>query len=109
VDRRGCPHPVEGVGPAELVLEVDCVVVAVGEAEPQQDAARGFDAQRLDEFLPQQAHRGGAQDDDPLLAEPDQALARAEIEDLVEQALTGRCRDHTTLPTGLAPALKIAL
>jgi hypothetical protein len=83
-------------------------VVAVGESEPKEDAARRLEPQGVDELLAHQAHRGGAQDDDPLLVRPDDALIGAEVEQLGEMQIVARRvsawrgRPFTTPPSYMA-------
>ena len=59
-------------------------MIPVRVPEPQQQAPRGLESQRVDELLPQQAHRRRAQDDDALLMQADDALIRAKIEQFSE-------------------------
>jgi len=55
-------------------------VIAVREPEPQQDAASRIAPERVDELLPHEAHRGGAEDHHALLVQPDDPLVGPEIE-----------------------------
>src|SRR2546426_1135462 len=50
--------------------------------KPQHQASRRVEPQGTDELLTQQTPGGRAQDDDPLLVQPDDALIRPEIENL---------------------------
>ena len=57
-------------------------MVSVGVAKPQEQAPRRLESQRVDEFLAQQAHGRGAEQDDALLVQADDALIRPKIEQL---------------------------
>jgi len=59
-------------------------VVPVCIPEAQEQSPRGLDAQRVDEFLAQEAHGRRAEDDDALLVQPDDALIGSEINELRE-------------------------
>ena len=76
------PEPFQGVRPVGPVAQTHRIVVPVRIPKPQHQAPRGLESQRVDELLAQQAHGGRAQDDDPLLMQPDDALIWAEIENL---------------------------
>ena len=57
-------------------------MIAVGVTEAQHQPARDVAAERVDQLLLHEAHRGGAQDDDALIVEADDAEIRPEIEQL---------------------------
>ena len=57
-------------------------MVPVGVAKPQEQAPCCFEAERVDEFLAQQPHGRGAEQDDALLVQADDALIRPKIEQL---------------------------
>ena len=84
MEHRACTEAVDRAAPIRACAQIDGVVVAVGEAEPKQDAPRGLQSERVDELLAHQAHRGRAQDDDSLLVQADDALIRPEIEQFGE-------------------------
>ena len=63
-------------------------MVSVRVAKPQHQAPRGLEPQRVDEFFAQQPHGSGAQDDDALLVQADDALIRPEIEDLSDMEVS---------------------
>lgn len=69
-------------GPVRAVAQTHGVVIAIGKSESEEQATGGVGSERVDEFLAQQPHRRGAQDDDALFVEPDDALVGAEIEEL---------------------------
>ena len=77
-------------GPVRARPQVDRVVVAIREPESKQDAARGLDAERVDELLAHQPHRRGAEDHDALLVQADDALIRAKIEQFREMQAGAR-------------------
>ena len=70
--------------PIRALPQIDGVVVTVREPEPHQEAPSRLEPERVDQFLSHQAHRGGAEDDDALLVEPDDALVGPEIEQFGE-------------------------
>ena len=70
--------------PFGSVAQTHRIVVPVREPEPQDQASRRLEAQRIDEFLAQQSHGGRTQDDNPLLVQADDALIRPKIEKLGE-------------------------
>ena len=80
-----------GAGP-----QVDRVVIAICEPEPQQHAAGRFLSESVDELLSHEAHRGRTQDDDPLFVQPDDALIRTEIEQLAEMQVVASRRVAAT-------------
>ena len=47
-------------------------------------AARGVGPERVDQFLPQQAHRGRTEDDHSLLVEPNDTFVRPKVEQFGE-------------------------
>ena len=59
-------------------------MVSVCKPEPKQDAASCLQAERVDELLSHQAHRGRAEDHDALLVQPNNALVGPKIEQLGE-------------------------
>ena len=59
-------------------------MVAVRVAKPQEQAPCRFEAERVDEFLAQQTHGRGAEQDDALLVQADDALIRPKIEQFRE-------------------------
>src|SRR3954464_5306576 len=59
-------------------------MVPVCVPEAQEQSPRRLDAQCVDEFLAQEAHGRRAEEDDPLLVEPDEALIGSEINELRE-------------------------
>lgn len=91
VQHRPGAQAVERRAPLRSRAQVDGVVVTVGEAEAQQQPPCRLGADRVDEFLAQQAHRRSAEDHDPLLVQSDDALIRPEVEQLGEVLrMTGR-------------------
>ena len=84
VQHRAGAQAVERRAPLRSRAQVDGVVVAVRKAEAQQQPPCGRDAEGVDELLAQQAHRRRAEDHDPLLVQPDDALIRPEVEQLGE-------------------------
>ena len=95
------PQPVERSRPVRAVAQADGVVIPVGVAEPQQQAPRRLESQRVDELLAQQAHRRRAEDDDALLVQPDDALIGPKVQELgqivvLECGRSGRWRRCST-------------
>jgi hypothetical protein len=84
VDNCARPQTVDWIGPRSAIAEADRVVVSVGETEPHQEPAGRLGTERVDQLLSQQAHRGGAEDDHPLLVKPDHAFIRPKVEQLGE-------------------------
>jgi hypothetical protein len=82
VEDGALAQPVDGIRPLGPLAHVDGVVVTVGVAEPQHEPARDIATQRVDQLLLDKAQRRGAQDDDTLIVEADDAEVRPEIEQL---------------------------
>ena len=85
------------------LAQVDGVVVAVGEAESEQQSPGRLEPERVDQLLAQQSHRRRAQDHDALLVQPDNALVRTKIQQFCEvqvrrigDAVATRLRLHDT-------------
>ena len=78
------PEAFQRVCPFGSVAQAHRIVVPVRVPEPQHQASRRLQSQRLNELLAQETHGGRAQDDDALLMEPDDPLIRTEIENLGE-------------------------
>ena len=78
------PQPFERIRPLRPVAQAHGVVVAIGVAKPQEQAPAVSKPERVDELLPQQPHGGGAEKDDALLVQTDDALIRPKIEELRE-------------------------
>ena len=87
---------VDRVGPVRAVAQVDGVVVAVGEPEPQQQPPRRLASERVDQLLPQQAHRCRAEDHHALLVQPDDALIRPEVQQFREMQIRADRRGGDT-------------
>jgi hypothetical protein len=65
-------------------------VVAVGEPEAEQQPARGVAPEAaVEQLLPEQAHRGRAQDHHALLLEPDRSPIGPEVLHVREQEVFG--------------------
>ena len=75
-----CPEAFQRVCPFRAFAQAHGIVVPVCVSKPQHQASRRLESQRVDEFLAQETHRSGAQNDDALLMEADDPLIRAEIE-----------------------------
>jgi hypothetical protein len=82
-------QPLDRIRPLGSLAHVDGVVVAVGVAEPQHQAARDVAAERVDQLLLHEAHGGGAQDDHTLIVEADDAKVWPEIEQLGQLKAVG--------------------
>ena len=74
----------ERARPLRSVAQTHRIVVPVRVAKPQEQAPGRLEPQRIDELLAQQAHRRGAENDDPLLVQADDALIRTKVEDLAK-------------------------
>ena len=74
------PQSVHRIRPGGSIAQTDRVVIAIGETEAHEKAARRLRPQRVDQLLPKQSHSRRAEDDDPLLVEPDDAFVRTEFE-----------------------------
>ena len=72
------------IRPGAPIAQAHGVVVPVCEAEPHQQPARRLGAQRIDQLFSQQAHRRGAENDDALFVEANDAFIRPKIEQLGE-------------------------
>jgi len=83
-----------GVRPLGPLSHVDSVVVAVGVAEPQHNPARNITAERVDQLLLHEPHRRGAQDDDTLIVQADDAEIRPEVEQFGELEVSDVLRLH---------------
>ena len=99
VNNRAGSQSVEWIGPVGTIAKADGVVVAVGKAKPHEKAARGFGPERVDQLFSQQAHRGRAEDDHPLLVEPNDTFIRPKVEQFDELQATVIHRS-TIQPTG---------
>ena len=84
VKDRTRTEPFQGVRPVGPIAQTHRIVVPVRIPKPQHQTPGRLEPQGIDELLAQQAHGGRAEDDNPLLVEPDDALIRAEIEHLAE-------------------------
>jgi hypothetical protein len=75
-----CLEAFQGGCPFRAFAQAHGIVVPVCVPEPQHQASRRLESQRVNEFLAQKTHCGSAQNNDALLMEPDDPLIRAEIE-----------------------------
>jgi len=82
------PQPLDRIGPCALIPQADGVVVTVRKTEPHEQSAGRLGTERVDELFPQQTHGDGAQNDDSLLVESNDAFVRSEIEQLGELQTT---------------------
>ena len=73
----------------------------------ERDVEGRVDTERVDQFLAEQAHRRGAQDDDALLVESDHAESRLKVQDFRETKLLQLDRFelfvHPRVPAFIAP------
>ena len=86
-----------GSVPARPLAHVDGVVIAVRVAEAQHQPARHIAAKGVDQLLLHEAHRRGAQDDDPLIVEADDAEVGPEVEQFGELEVSNVLRKHLGL------------
>ena len=87
MEHRAGPKAIDRATPIRARAQVDGIVVAVREPEPEQDAPRRLEPERVDELLAHQAHRGRAQDDDALFVQSNDALIGSEIEQFGEMQI----------------------
>ena len=73
-------QPGARIRPLRSLAHVDSVVIAVGVAEAQHESARHIATERVDQLLLDEAHGRGAQDDDTLFVEADDAKVGPEVE-----------------------------
>jgi len=77
---RGAQRTPSRGSPTELGPQIDGVVVAATESEPDEQPASHLDADRRNEFAPQHTEGRGADQEDALFVEPDYALIGPELE-----------------------------
>ena len=75
-------EPFQRVRPLGSIAQTHRIVIPVRVPKPQHEASSGLQPQGIDQLLAQQTHGGRAEDDDPLLVQPDDALIRAKVENL---------------------------
>ena len=87
MEHRTCAETLDGTRPVRTRPQVDGIVVSVREPESKQDAPGCLHAKRVDELFSHEAHRRGAEDDDALLVQSNDALIRPKIEQFGEVQL----------------------
>jgi hypothetical protein len=75
-------QPFDRIRPLGSLAHVDGVVVAVRVAEAQHHPPRDVTAERVDQLLFHEPHRGGTQDDDTLIVKADDAEVWPEVQQL---------------------------
>ena len=84
VEHGAIAKTIDRIAPIRPRAQIDGVVIAIREPEPQQDTSGRLDPQRVDELLSHEAHRRRTEDHHALLVQPDDSLVRPEVEQFGE-------------------------
>lgn len=96
-----------GISPPRAPAEVHGVVIPVREPESNRQASGRREPERIDQLLPQKAHRRRTENDDTLIVQADEPLVRPEIEQFCEvQVLAVRRVVAMRLPLHSSPILR---
>ena len=87
VQHRAGPVTVKRVGPLRPVAQADGVVISIRKPEPQHQTTCDLGPQCVDQLLSHQPHRGGAEDNDALFVQADEALLRSKIQQLAQMGV----------------------
>jgi len=74
----------KGSGPPRSIAQAHRIVVPICVAKAQKQTPGGLEPEGVDDFLPHQAHRGRAQEDDTLFMQANDPLIRLKIQELSE-------------------------
>ena len=80
VEHGAHPHAVERVHPRVPRSKRDSIVIAVREAEPEQEPSAGVRAERRKDLVAQRAHSGRADQDHAFVVKADLTLVTPELE-----------------------------
>ena len=80
VDDGACTQRLDAADSCRTIPQADGIVIAVRKSKSHQEPARRVDAERVDQFLAQEAHGRRAENDHALLVQTDDALVGAKVE-----------------------------
>jgi hypothetical protein len=82
LQQRTRANRLDKIAPVGSLPQIHGVVIAVGEPESNRHASGRLESERIDQFLAQEPHRRGAEDDDALVVQADDPLIRTKVEHL---------------------------